>query len=90
MFSISKDWLRRGVRTFIDAFIVTMGIVFIPVVADLYNQIITDNGRGEIDIDLNVWGNLLLACMLAGGIAVFNMAKNAIEDKTGRDFIVKK
>lgn len=90
MLKSAPDWLRRSLRTFIDTFITTAAILLIPQVLSVYSSIVNSDGTGSIDIDLNAWGNLLLACVIAASVAVFNGAKNAVEDKAGKSLIVEK
>ncbi len=84
------DWARRAARTWFDNFVVLVGVLFIPKVMSLYQSIVDSDGTGEIDIDLNAWGKLLLAAMVASTVALFNALKNKAEDKTGTDLVVKK
>jgi hypothetical protein len=87
---IARDWLRRAARTFIDSFLITAGVLLIPPLLGLVNDITETGGTGEIDFDINVWGKLLFAAVLSSLIAVFNGLKNRTEDATGKDFIVSK
>lgn len=86
---VKSDPVRRGARSFLDAFLVTFGILVIPWVADIYNQLATAPG-GELDVDLAVGGKLLLASGLAGAIGVWNAVKNWREDASGKSFIIPK
>lgn len=90
MITIARDWLRRAVRTFLDAFIVTAGVLLIPPLMKLVSDITESGGTGDIDFDLSVFGKLLFAATLSALIALFNGFKNRTEDATGKDFIVSK
>ena len=90
MIVIARDWLRRALRSFIDSFLVTAGVLLIPPLLGLVNDITESGGTGDIKFDVNVWGKLLFAAVLSSLIAVFNGIKNRAEDATGKDFIVSK
>lgn len=90
MIAFARDYLTRAGRTFIDAFIGFAIIIMVPPATQLVSDIATTGGKGEVDIDLNVWRNLLLACVVAGVIAVVSGVKNKAEDATGKDLLIKK
>lgn len=90
MIHINRDWLRRAVRTFLDSFLVIFGVLIVPKVLGVYTAIVDSDGTGKIDVDLNAWGKLLLACLLSASIATFNAIKNRSEDATGKSLIIEK
>lgn len=90
MISFARDYLTRAGRTFIDAFIGFVVILMVPPATQLVSDIVTTGGKGEIDIDLNVWRNLLLACVISGVIAVVSGVKNKAEDATGKSLLIEK
>jgi hypothetical protein len=75
-----SDALRRGVRTFVQGFIGILAISAIPVLNGIVTAVVAGGGN-DVEIDLNIWRNILLAAIAGGVIALIAWAQNALEDK---------
>lgn len=69
-----NDNIRRGVRTFLQAF---LGVIALQALA-----LTNDASDGVIDIDL--WKRVLLSAVAAGLVGFVSWAMNALEDATGK------
>lgn len=90
MHSTMKDYALRAGRTFLDTFMAMMVILVVPQLMTIVKAIATSGGGGHIDIDLNIFQNLILACIVAALAAVISGYKNRWEDTTGKTFIIPK
>lgn len=84
-----KDVAKRAGRTFVQAFIGSLALLLVPFLFNIMQSITQSGGQGEVDIDLSVIGNLLLAACIAGVIALISFIQNLFEDKTGVDVMPK-
>ena len=82
------DWLRRGIRTFLQAFVGVLSATLIPVLYDIVKAA-GESGGDLVKIDVNLIGNILIAATVAGIIALISMAQNALEDNTSFPAILK-
>lgn len=83
-----KDRLKRTLRTFAQAFFGTLATLGIPILYNLMQE--AGKAGGDIvKIDVNVWGNILIACVVAGVISVITFVQNALEDQTGKNLLPK-
>lgn len=76
-----SDAVRRAIRTFIDAWFTLFALLALPALGKIIADI--GDGHGEFEIDLNFWGNVLIASTAAGLIALVNFVKNWLEDNVG-------
>lgn len=82
------DWLRRGVRTFVQAFIGVMATTMVPILYDLIQA--AGEADGElVKIDVNLLGNVLISAVVAGIIALISMGQNWAEDNTRLPAVLK-
>ncbi len=80
MVSGYKDDLYRAIRTFFQAFISTLALLAIPMLGNIQAAAA---GNGEVIYDLNAAGNILVAAVAAGFIALITYAWNLTETITG-------
>ena len=81
-----SDTVKRAVRTFAQGFLGVFVLIAIPALNGLVTSVA---GGGDVAIDVDVWGNILIAALAGGIIALVAFAQNAIEDRTGTDMLPK-
>ena len=74
-----NDALRRALRTFLQAFVGTLVIMLVPFLTDLV-QAAGETDGDIVKIDVNLLGNILIAAVVSGVIALISFAQNALED----------
>lgn len=82
------DFLRRAIRTFIDAFVGVLAIALVPALNDLVQNAVSGDGS-TIELDLNLYRNILLAACVAGVISLITLVKNWAEDNTSFPSVLK-
>lgn len=80
------DWLRRGVRTFFQAFVAMIVMFGFPIAQSIID--VATKG-GELQFDWDIWKRLFIAASLSGGIALVTMIQNALEDNTNMPAVLK-
>lgn len=80
------DWLRRGIRSFIQGFIGVLILVAVPVVTKWATDI---GSGGAIVIDIPFWRSVGIAALGGGCVGVVSFAQNALEDKAGMPALLK-
>lgn len=83
-----NDALRRALRTFFQAFVGTLSVMLVPFLYDLVKAAGEADGQ-LVRIDVNFLGNVAIAAIVAGIIALISWAQNELEDKTGMPAIMK-
>jgi hypothetical protein len=74
------DTIKRAVRTFFQGAVGVLALTAIGPLSDLVQDVVSGSGN-DIQIDLNLWRNILLACVAGGVIALIAFIQNLIEDK---------
>jgi hypothetical protein len=80
---VSRDSIRRVLRTFLQAF---LGVL-LPVSLGWLQQVakaVTD-GQTIAVPDRGFWLNVLVSAVIAGFVATVSLIQNLLEDKTGKD-----
>lgn len=83
-----SDAIRRALRTFLQAFVGTLGVMLVPWGYDLIKAAGEADGR-LVAIDVNFLGNVAIAATVAGIIALISWAQNALEDHSKVPAILK-
>lgn len=78
-----SDALIRGIRTFVQGFIGILVLCAVPVLNGIVTTVVSGSGN-DVEIDLNIWRNILLAAIAGGVIALIAWVQNALEGKTGK------
>ena len=73
-----SDALRRGIRTFLQAFVGTLALLAIPAMTDIIRSI---SNAEPYTFDVNFWQGVVVAAVLSGIIALIAWAQNALEDR---------
>lgn len=81
-----NDSLRRALRTFCQGAIATLALLAIPVLNGLVQSVA---GGGNADIDVNLWGSIVVAAAAGGLAALISWGQNALEQRTGKDLLPK-
>ena len=80
------DWLRRALRTFLQAFVGTLSVMAIPAL----NEIVRAIGSAEpYELNFDFWQSVAIAATLSGVVALISAAQNALEDKAGMPAVIK-
>lgn len=74
-----NDALKRALRTFVQASIAVLILLLSPWLLGLSTTV---QQGGDIDIDLNFFGNIALAAVGGGLAALIAFVQNELEDKT--------
>lgn len=77
MQALHYDWIRRGIRTFFQAFLGSVILLGFPIMTSFINAV---NSGQDADLDLGVWKRILLAAVFSGVIALVTMLHNVLED----------
>lgn len=76
-----KDTMKRAARTFLQAFVGVMVVMLIPWLLGLVEAAGESDGR-IVAIDVNFFGNVLIAGIAAGVVALVSFLHNVLEDNT--------
>ena len=86
MESRGLDWVRRGIRSFLQGFIGVLLITAVPALNDL----VTSVGSGGVaTIDVPFWRNVGIAAVAGGAISLIACVQNFLEDKTPMPALLK-
>jgi hypothetical protein len=86
MTSRNTDWIRRGIRSFIQGFIGVLVLVAVPII----NQWATTVGSGgQIEIDIPFWRSVAFAAVGGGMVSLIAFVQNWLEDNTNAPAILK-
>ena len=80
------DWLRRALRTFLQAFVGMVALIGFPIAQNIINA--ATNGE-PVQIDVDAWKRVLIAALFAGAVALISALQNALEDKAGVPAVLK-
>jgi TRAP-type C4-dicarboxylate transport system permease small subunit len=83
-----NDALRRAIRTFLQAFVGTLSLLLIPFLSDIAKSA-GEADKGIVEISTDALGNILIAAVVAGVIALISFVQNELEDKTNMPAILK-
>lgn len=73
-----NDTVKRAVRTFFQGALGVFAMIAIPYLGNLIESV---KSGGTMDVDLDFWSAVLVACAAGGVIALVSFIQNAIEDK---------
>ncbi len=82
----TNDWIRRGVRTFIQGFVGVLVLLAVPI---LNEWVSTVGSGGEVVIDVPFWRSVAMAAVGGGMVSLVAFVQNFTEDHTNVPAILK-
>jgi hypothetical protein len=80
------DSARRGLRTFLQAFVGTLALLAIPALTDIIRAV---SSAEPYEIDFRFWQSVIVAACASGVIALISFLQNLLEDKAGLPAVLK-
>lgn len=74
------DWVRRGLRTFVQSFLGTLAVLAIPALTDIMRSAASAE---PYEIDFRFWQSVVVAACASGVIALISSLQNYLEDTKG-------
>ncbi len=86
MNTLNSDWVRRGIRSFVQGFIGVLALLALPIL----NQWVTSVGSGgEVIIDVPFWRSVAMAAVGGGVVSLVAFIQNGLEDNTKMPALLK-
>ena len=81
-----SDPLRRGLRTFFQAFVATLALLAIPALTDMVRAV---SSSEPYELDFRFWQGVIVAACASGLIALISWFQNFLEDKGAMPAVLK-
>ncbi len=82
----TNDWIRRGVRTFIQGFVGVLVLLAVPI---LNEWVTTVGSGGEVVIDVPFWRSVAMAAVGGGMVSLVSFVQNFTEDHSNLPALLK-